>query len=46
MAKRHAALTRFGGNVREKREARNLSQEVLAEQADRCARRHKRLGRP
>ncbi len=31
---RDPVLKRFGGNVRAKREARKLSQEALAEQAD------------
>jgi transcriptional regulator with XRE-family HTH domain len=34
MAKRHPVLTVFGRNVRRQREARNLTQEVLAEKAD------------
>jgi transcriptional regulator with XRE-family HTH domain len=34
MPTREPFLKKFGGNVREKREARNLSQEALAEQAD------------
>ena len=34
MPSREPVLKKFGGNVREKREARNLSQEALAEQAD------------
>ena len=34
MSAREPVLKKFGGNVREKREARNLSQESLAEQAD------------
>ena len=34
MAAREPVLKKFGGNVREKREAKNLSQEALAEQAD------------
>jgi hypothetical protein len=34
MPAREPVLKKFGGNVREKREARNLSQEALAEQAD------------
>jgi transcriptional regulator with XRE-family HTH domain len=34
MPAREPVLKKFGGNVRETREARNLSQEALAEQAD------------
>ncbi len=34
MPVRHAALTRFGKNVRLRREAIGLSQEALAEKAD------------
>ena len=34
MPAREPVLKKFGGNVREKREARNLSPEALAEQAD------------
>ena len=34
MPAREPVLKKFGGNVRGKREARNLSQESLAEQAD------------
>ena len=34
MAKRHPVLTAFGLNVRRQREARALTQEVLAEKAD------------
>ena len=33
MAKRHPVLTAFGLNVRRQREARDLTQEVLAEKA-------------
>ena len=34
MAKRHAALTRFGGNVRTRRETLDITQESLAEKAE------------
>ena len=34
MAKRHPVLTVFGRNVRRQREARDLTQEMLAEKAD------------
>jgi transcriptional regulator with XRE-family HTH domain len=34
MPSREPVLRKFGGNVREKREARNLSQEALAEEAE------------
>jgi transcriptional regulator with XRE-family HTH domain len=34
MAKRHPVLTAFGLNVRRQREARDLTQEVLAEKAN------------
>ena len=34
MAKRHVALTRFGGNVRRLREAGALTQERLSELAE------------
>ena len=34
MLKRHPILTTFGTNVRRQREARDLTQEVLAEKSD------------
>lgn len=34
MAKRHVALTRFGGNVRRLRESVDITQESLAEKAE------------
>ena len=34
MARRHAALTRFGGNVRKRRETLDITQESLAEKAE------------